>query len=84
MDKGEKQSVDSLKRILVVQLLQHNVRHMSCRGFHLCTQPKLLKAIKSSTKYMWAQPQVLQESSVSISVPRVGEITSVLLRNFAF
>ena len=49
--------VESVKGILFVQ---HNFRHLSCRDFYtyLCSQPKLLKVIRSSDKYKptWSQP----------------------------
>jgi len=66
--------------------VQHNFQHLSGRlpRIYLCTQPNLLKAIRLSDKYAWAQPQALQESSVNVSESKEqGELTSVLLRNFA-
>ena len=59
---------ESVKGILLVQ---RNFKHLSCRDFYkyLCSQPKLLKAIRSSGKYRptWSQP--LAQSSSSLTVP---------------
>ena len=58
--------VESVKGILFVQ---HNFKHLSCSDFYkyLCSQPKLLKATRSSDKYTWSQP--LAQSSSSLTVP---------------
>ena len=60
--------VESVKGILFVQ---HNFKHMSCKDFHeyLGSQPKLLKAIRSSDKYPWAQqPKPLPQSTSNLEV----------------
>jgi hypothetical protein len=58
--------VESVTGILFVQ---HNLKHMSCKEFHtyLSRQPNLLKAISSSEKYVWAQPQAQSMIPTSIS-----------------
>jgi len=58
--------VESVTGILFVQ---HNFKHMSCKEFHtyLNSQPNLLKAISSSEKYAWAQPQTQSMVPTSIS-----------------
>ena len=53
---------------------------LSCRDFYtyLCSQPKLLKAIRSSDKYTWSQP--LAQSSSNLTVPESqDEADSVLM-----
>jgi len=51
---------------------------------YLCTQPKLLKAIRSSDKYAWAQPQVLQESSVNVSEGNSKSVFVLLYTSMLF
>ena len=64
--KRNKLLVESVTGILFVQ---HNLKHMSCKEFHtyLSSQPNLLKAISSSEKYAWAQPQAQSMIPTSIS-----------------
>jgi len=64
--KARQFSIQERKGILFVQ---YNFKHLSCRDFYtyLRSQPKLLKAIRSSDKYTWSEP--LAQSSSSLTVP---------------
>ena len=58
--------IESMKGILFVQ---YNFKHLSCRDFYacLCSQPKLLKEIRSSDKYTWSQTRAQPSSSLTVS-----------------
>jgi len=64
--EGNKLHLESVKGILFVQ---HSLKHLSCRDFYtyLCSQPRLLKAIRFLDKYTGSQP--LAQSSSSLTVP---------------
>ena len=62
----KKLHAESVKGIIFVQ---HNFKHLSCSDFYtyLCSQPKLLKATRSSDKYTWSQPLAQSSSSLTVT-----------------
>ena len=52
-----------------ILFVQHNFKHLSCGDFYayLCSQPKLLKEIRSSDKYTWSQTRAQPSSSLTVS-----------------